>query len=160
MSNFDNKKIQQIIYIVFITGAALMLLSRLDFSPKPEEKPVQQQTAPVEDNTELRLQRILRTADGVGEVRVLINYGTSVTKSVARNKEEVIGENEKSYKEDVVMGSDSQPVVLRENSREICGVLIVAQGGGNAEVRARIISAVQALLGIEAHKIEVLKMKQ
>lgn len=159
MPQFDSKKIRQIIYIIFVTGIALMLFSRIDFSQN-DNKPVQQTPTPVEDDLELRLQRILRTAEGVGEVRVLINYGTTATKTIARDKEEVVGETEKSYKENVVLGSDSQPVILRENSREICGVLIVAQGAGNAEVKSRLVSAAMALLGVEAHKIEVLKMKQ
>ena len=159
MPQFDTKKIQRIIYIIFVTGLALLLFSRIDFSA-PKQEPAQQTQTPAEDDLELRLQRILRTAEGVGEVRVLIIYGTTATKSVARDKEEVIGDTEKSFKENVVLGSDSQPVILRESSREICGVLIVAQGAGIAEVKSRIVSAAMALLGVEAHKIEVLKMKQ
>ena len=45
-------------------------------------------------------------------------------------------------------------------SVDSCIRLELVVGGGNTAVRARLISAAQALLGVEAHKIEVLKMKQ
>ena len=116
-----------------------------------------QQSVP---DTEKRLEEALRSVEGVGEVKVVIYYAGSESRTIARDKVEEMGDAGKRYEEKVVFGRDSEPVVLRENSPEIRGVLIVAQGGGNTAVRARLISAAQALLGVEAHKIEVLKMKQ
>ncbi len=38
------------------------------------------------------------------------------------------------------------------------GVVVSAQGGGNAKTAENISEAIQALFGIEAHKIKIVKM--
>jgi stage III sporulation protein AG len=40
------------------------------------------------------------------------------------------------------------------------GVSVVAQGGGDSQIQKNITEVIQALFGIEAHKIKVVKMKQ
>ena len=40
------------------------------------------------------------------------------------------------------------------------GVSVVAEGGDSALVQKNISEVIQALFGIEAHKIKVVKMKQ
>ena len=135
----------------------LLLAGRFENAEKPVLETEIQQSVP---DTEKRLEEALRSVEGVGEVKVVIYYAGSESRTIARDKVEETDDAGKRYEEKVVFGRDSEPVVLRENSPEIRGVLIVAQGGGNTAVRARLISAAQALLGVEAHKIEVLKMKQ
>ena len=160
MPKIDNKKLMQIIYIIFVTGVVLLFLSKLDTGTKKEEtKSVTEIEDAVNETLELRMQQALSLVEGVGEVRVIINYGTTQAKVLAKNKTEDISDTEKHFEENVVLGSDSRPVVLRENAKEIKGVLIIAQGGGNTAVKAELISAAQALLGVEPHKIEVLKMR-
>lgn len=44
------------------------------------------------------------------------------------------------------------------DEKTVEGVVIVAEGGGNGLVASNITSALEALLGIPAHKIKVLKM--
>ena len=39
------------------------------------------------------------------------------------------------------------------------GILVIADGGGNAVVAKNLTEAVQALFGIEAHKIKVIEKK-
>lgn len=39
----------------------------------------------------------------------------------------------------------------------MAGIVISADGGGNASVRAEISEAMEALFGLPAHKIKVLK---
>ena len=40
---------------------------------------------------------------------------------------------------------------------EIEGVLVIAEGGENAVVIQNITEAIQALFGVEAHKIKIMK---
>ena len=49
------------------------------------------------------------------------------------------------------------PVVEKELTPEVAGIVISADGGGNASVRAEISEAMEALFGLPAHKIKVLK---
>ena len=44
-----------------------------------------------------------------------------------------------------------------ELTPEVAGIVISADGGGNASVRAEISEAMEALFGLPAHKIKVLK---
>lgn len=41
---------------------------------------------------------------------------------------------------------------------KIEGAIIIAEGGGNANLKANIIQAVSAVTGIAAHKVQVFKM--
>ena len=54
-------------------------------------------------------------------------------------------------------GSEKVPVIEKELRPEIEGIVVSAQGGGNAAVRAEISEAMEALFNIPAHKIKVLK---
>lgn len=51
----------------------------------------------------------------------------------------------------------SIPYVSKELSPEIEGVVVIADGGGNAVTAQDITEAVQALFGVEAHKIKIMK---
>lgn len=159
MPDLKNKKVQQVIYIIFVTGIALLFLAKLDTGTAEKREPAAEPAAVLEESLEERMEKLLKTVEGVGDVKVVINYSSSASKVIAKDKTEETGQDTKRFQENVVLGSNDQPIVLRENSKEIQGVLIAAQGGGNAVIKSRLISAAQALLGVEAHKIEVLKMR-
>ena len=50
-----------------------------------------------------------------------------------------------------------QPYVSKELTPEVEGVVVVADGGDNAVTVQNISEAVQALFGVEAHKIKIMK---
>ena len=63
-----------------------------------------------------------------------------------------------SVTEDVLLLSTCQsPVMEKEVKPEISGVVISADGGGSAVIRAEISEAMEALLGLPANKIKVMK---
>lgn len=122
---------------------------------------------------EKRLEEVLLTVDGVGEVKVMITLkdngekqirsdtvrehsDTSETDSAggSRNLQEVREEYSTVILND---GTGDSPYVTRETAPEIEGVLVVAQGAGSASVKSEIYEAVQALFNVPAHKIKVLK---
>ena len=49
------------------------------------------------------------------------------------------------------------PYVSKENAPEVEGILVIADGGGNAVVAKNLTEAVQALFGVEEHKIKIMK---
>lgn len=49
-------------------------------------------------------------------------------------------------------------VTYESDGKTAAGVIIVARGGDNGTVAAKVTNAVEALLGLPAHKIKVLKM--
>lgn len=52
---------------------------------------------------------------------------------------------------------ESAPIIEKELKPELSGIVISAEGGGNPVVKAEISAAMEALFGLPAHKIKVLK---
>ncbi len=109
---------------------------------------------------EQRLEELLEKVEGVGQVQVMLTFeGTGekkVEKDVALDLEE--RREETVYEERG--NSERTPYVTSETNPEVKGVLVIAQGGGNSRVRQEILEAAQALFGIDAHKIKIMKMEE
>ena len=54
-------------------------------------------------------------------------------------------------------GTDTAPVVEKEIMPQIQGIVVSAQGGGNAVIKEEISAALEALFHVPRHKIRVLK---
>lgn len=123
---------------------------------------------------ERRLSEILSEMDGAGEVSVMITLESSAEKIVEKdteeNREAITEEDSQGgsrttqntdYREEAVYsgGSDSGqgPYVSKELSPKVAGVVVIAPGGDDAVVVKNITEAVQALFGIDTHKIRIVK---
>ena len=125
---------------------------------------------------EEKLEDVLGEMEGVGKVKVMItlsDYGESVvekdtvdvTSSV--NETDSNGGSRNSFEREVQSetvqienDSGTYPYVGKEILPTIEGIVVVAEGGGNATVVSQISKAAMALFPIEAHKIIVVKMSQ
>ena len=122
---------------------------------------------------EQRIRDVLKKVDGVGEVDVMLTLFSSSEKVLRVDKERSRSttsetdssggtrqQADESLRESTVLAGSSgsgEPVVEKELAPEISGIVISAQGGGNASVQKEISEAMQALFGLPAHKIKVLK---
>ena len=130
----------------------------------------------VVDTLEKRLEEILFAMQGVGQVKVMITLASQgekiVEKDIPLERSNIVEEdsgggsrntNEMNSQEETVYSTNSQgdkiPYVLKETGVEVAGVSVVAEGGGNEVVQKNIAEVIQALFGIEEHKIKVVKMK-
>ncbi|MCD8365964.1 MAG: stage III sporulation protein AG [Clostridiales bacterium] len=123
-----------------------------------------------EEELEAQLEDVLSKMEGVGAVKVMITFRDSgeavVEKDVSYTQEETVsGEDNSSNSktessEETIYDGDEEPFVSREILPSVSGVLVVAEGGENLTVVADISEAVEALFGLEAHKIKVVKMEQ
>ena len=120
---------------------------------------------------EASLEELLATMDGVGRVRVMItleNSGETIIekdKSTERNSTTEVDSQggsrnttDFSDTEETVYGENSIPYITKMMTPSVKGVVVSAQGGGNAKTAENISEAIQALFGIEAHKIKIVKM--
>lgn len=127
-------------------------------------------------NLEERLEQILQEIEGVGYVKVMITglsdgeavyaYNEAEESSTQEqiNESKILNRaNEARVEKELVFmdGSSGQriPVEIKRIKPEIIGVVVVADGGGSSTVRGNIISAIQALVEIPPHRIQVLKRK-
>jgi stage III sporulation protein AG len=127
-----------------------------------------------EEQLEARLEQVLSSMEGVGAVEVMITFqdggesvvekdvsttGETQTETDSEGNDTQQTKSERS--EETVYTQESgeeEPFVSKEILPEIEGVLVVAQGGGDSTVEKNISEAVEALFGLEVHKIKVVKM--
>ena len=122
---------------------------------------------------EEKLRNALGKVDGVGKVDVMITLKSS--RELVVEKEQPIlrsttseSDSQGGKREAVEMdsqentvyrtdGSASEPYVIKTLVPEVEGVLVVAEGVGTGTVSHSIVEIVQALFGVEAHKVKVVK---
>ena len=118
---------------------------------------------------------ILETIEGVGKVKVLINYSeTSTTVAMynetktestteekdtqggVRNVTQTDTQKEIAY---TIESGESAPITEKVIMPTIEGAIITAEGASNGNIKADIISATQAVTGLATHKIQVIQME-
>ena len=75
-------------------------------------------------------------------------------------KTEAILSQIKGVGEASVMISYSSKKEDEDITEQIKGVLVVSDGGGSSGVQEKIVSAIEAALGVETHKIQVFERKE
>ena len=128
-----------------------------------------------EKNLEIRLEEILAQIQGVGEVNVLLNYSESSevvamynetsrssntqetdTEGGTRNIQEIDIQKDIIYQED---NGEKVPITQKIVQPKIEGAIITAKGANQANIKANIIQAVEAVTGLATHKIQVFEMQ-
>lgn len=150
--------------IILIIGVILLILPAGAKTEK--EKPQEAETYETyRVETERNLKRILSKVKGVGKVEVFItfeNYGEAVYAKNGQseeNKEKSAKEFSDSYVLKNDAGGGESPLVVKKETPEVSGVLVVANGAKDPVLKAQIISAVRAVTGVKAHRVEVLEKK-
>ena len=179
----DNKRqIENIVVFIIILIITVLIINNMWSSDNKEDekenetdtKVLAQAESTNQDNLEQKLENILSTINGVGDVNVLIKYSESSTviamyneTSSESNTEENTGDGgskniteTESKKEIVYTDEDGKNVPITEKvvMPVVEGAIITAQGAGNANVKASIVSAVEAVTGLAVHKIQVFEM--
>jgi len=126
-----------------------------------------------EDAIARRLEGILARVQGVGQVRVQVTLAAGPSrvvqvdpKKTTRTTQEKdtnggtrqISEADESSQMVLVHGNSAgadAPVVLQVNRPAVAGVLVVAEGAGDPNVRAELARAVSVALGIPLNHIQV-----
>ena len=153
-----------------LTGAILLIIALPQDNENKAikaEETIQEEVTQSSDNSqpesyvsylEDRLEEVLGQMEGVGKVKVMITIsdgGETVVEKDVRTTIDSETQEETVFVEDK---AGSYPYVGKEIMPSIEGIVVVAEGGGNATVAANISNAAMALFPVEAHKIIVVKM--
>ena len=193
LKTWKKKLTKENMAIMALLGILLMVIAipvkktetQKDQTAAPENKSTASGTQETEeeDNTggyagelEERLESLLASMEGVGNVKVMVILDSSREQVVEKDIPSTMDTTKETdstggsrdvinsrQEETTVYVTDSAgnktPYVSKIREPSIEGVAVVAQGGGNAVIQKNITEVIQALFGIEAHKIKVVKMK-
>lgn len=164
-------------FLVWSIIGAIVFLALTGFSGgkketpknKTEETEVQGVELLSEDyitRLEERLVKTLSKIDGAGEVSVFVSIESGGEKVLATDMktesqettEENQSESRHQKEESVVLSekdSGQSPYIIEEKMPVPSGVLVIAEGAKNENVKLEIYEAVKALFGLSAHRIKV-----
>lgn len=144
----------------------------------PAVNTLSEQIAQDETALETRLIEILSQVDGAGSVQVRVNLASTTQQLYAINSSsnrrttqekdsdgavrtisEVTDEGQMVMERGDKAGSDL-PVVIKASKPEILGVVVVAEGAANDQVKLTLTKTTETLLNVSAHRICVEPMKK
>lgn len=156
------------IAVIFIIGIGLMLLPAEKNTAKSEPQKVSEESfAEYKSNMENDLRKIISDIKGAGKVSVMITLGdngntyfaTDETDSTSERNGEKSREKQTRHILKSVASNVDEPLVRGKTPPQISGVLICAEGADDAKVKNNIVCAVEALVGVKSHRVEVLERK-
>ncbi len=122
------------------------------------------------------LKAILGQVEGVGNVDVMITFESLETKEIAYNTQEsnnTTTENDNQGGERVIEESQTnlnaimvnkdgsnEPLILTENYPSIKGVIVVADGASNPDIKYNLLKCVQNVLDLPSHKVMIYSRKK
>lgn len=163
-----------------LIGVLIGILLLVIVIPVPEEKQEEEnivtenteERKTASDSLEMQLKEVLQKVSGVGKVEVLItykDYGKVIVEKDQTFSEEQVQEQDSSggtrntttsrNEQQTIFDAGEEPYVVQEMLPEIEGILVVAQGAGNDSVKNQIQATIEALFGLDAHKISIMKME-
>lgn len=124
----------------------------------------------LESSISQQISQILGQVDGAGMVSVSVSIESGPQQDYAQNVTEdskIVEERDSgggtrittdrnSKAQYVFSQNQSEPLVLKEVAPKINGILVVAEGAGDGEIKAKLSKAVQSLLNLPAHRVMVL----
>ena len=183
----NKKKIENLVVLIIILIVTIIAINYIWTDKSNEESSKQnttnKQLATSEDTTntnnsdlEERLEKILKSIDGVGNVKVFVNYSETsqvVAMYNENTKQSSTEETDTSGGVRTIQQTDTQkevvyndesgnktPVTEKIINPKIEGAIITAEGASNSSIKANIISAVEAVTGLATHKIQVFEMNK
>lgn len=186
----DKKKIENLVFFVVLLIVTIVIINTIwngksqvtkqenNTSSKQLATTIQnnitQSTAQITDDLEVKLENILSNIQGVGEVKVCINYSESSEVVAMYNETSKVSNTEESdtsggtrkiqetdSQKDIVYQEDDgekTPITQKIVQPKIEGAIITAKGANNADTKTNIIQATEALTGLATHKIQVFEM--
>lgn len=148
------KKIKPEYVLLIAATIAVIAIFASSFSSSAQSK-ANNETSSAEAYVEMlenKLSSELSKIEGAGKVSVIISVKRGM-------KNELAAQTNASGNGEQPIIVNGKPIILGEIYPEICGVVVVAQGGNKLKVKMAILNAAKVFLDVDANKIEILTMK-
>jgi len=165
--------------ILFVLGLTMMMTSQWSShteSTSEKAAEVEQVTSSggQEQELEERLSSILGQIRGVGRVSVRITMAAGERSEYAVNTSNVKKQQEENgtdgvssavsevtaQNELVLTQNGSQPVLIQQEMPDVRGVVVVAEGADDPQVKLELVRSLQSLLDLPVHRIVVCSAKE
>ena len=187
----DKKKIENLVFLIILSIITIVIINIIWNGNKKEDKKEtdsnskqlattnqitndSKNNVQLTDNLEEKLENILGKIQGVGAVKVCINYSESSEVVAMYNESSKVSNTEESdtsggtrkiqetdSQKDIIFkeeNGEKTPITQKVVQPKIEGAIITAKGANNADTKANIIQAVEAVTGLATHKIQVFEM--
>lgn len=172
--NFSGKKMTNAAFALGLVGMVLIAFSSFSFDSDDkndlqvsdrEIKELQDISYEYAKEKRSELEALLKSVDGVGKVKVMVNvscseeYVYAVFESGSENIAPDSAESQYSYEYFTYESQgDSTPLMTKVLSPKISSCVVACEGAGNAVVRESVYMTVSAALGISVSDIYVAKL--
>jgi stage III sporulation protein AG len=171
---------EKIVFAVVLVIALAIVFVFTDSKEKKDD-PVETDSVPISStdlvNTEIsaleksmeeRISANLASIKGVGKTKVVVTLTTGLKREYVKDESITRRTSKESDKEGgvretvevtesnkLVLTDNSRPVLVIEQSPEVAGVLVIAQGAQDPKIKEQIFNAVKTLLDIQPSKINI-----
>lgn len=182
LKQINNKELIRNLFIILVIGIILIIVANIFIEQKKELVPKEKVTNDTNGTTVLvteyetvlenKLELALNKLKGVGEVKVMITLEDTIERipafnttqsSEVTNELDSQGGTRETTREDktiqVVTESEGSLIVLKEIKPTVKGVIIIAEGAGDLEVKEKLYVAAKTVLGISGNRVEVYASK-
>lgn len=171
------KKTQYIAIVLIIVVILAIYFSSIADRTKADETPIVTQPASTlkADDTEQKLEKALSKIRGAGEVDVMITYKSgpeivpAFSTDTQKNSTTDTGDDQQRISETqneqtsvvtIVKGGDANALILKENTPDVKGVIVISEGAGDLTVKLNLLRAVKTILAVAPEQIEIFEMKK
>lgn len=160
----SKKKKENLIFILVLLVILLVSINYIFKEDKIEnqntvENTTSEQTSSKNDLEE-KVAKVLNQISGITDASVIINYSDNGTNDIAYDTKQTMNENgnvlsiEKSVAYNEENGKKTA-IIQVYNTPKVEGVIIVANGVDDSEIKQKISTAIGNLLGVASYKVQI-----
>lgn len=170
----EKKKLKPLIFLAGICILALIAISVMPGSDEDDtnvstDTEVKESANEAEnEDLESKLTQILSKINGAGDVDVMITfqsseeivpaYNSNTTTETTKEQDSSGGERtttSSTQNKTMITSNSNEPVILKTSEAQIKGVIVVASGANDPEVKELLYDAVKTSLQISGHQVEI-----
>ena len=152
---FKNVKLEYVLIVILTIVVIVIFLSGSNLSLNVKSTETESDYLQTLQNN---LTKVLGDVNGAGKVNVMITLDGSSEEVVLKNVESTLENGVKTTKETIVL-IGGKPYVVKTVNPNVVGVVVVAEGADDLNVKMAILEVVTTTLSINGESVRIIKMK-